>query len=220
MTKRILLAAGLAAVLAPTQATAFTGVQYARFTATITGVQTNSWSSTGPSYSDCNGTQTMTGKGTEVFRFASARPHKVMFQRNGGGVQVHMGTWDPSRPEDPLGLFSTARLTRQGAYTTSWTGGWCGHPADVVTPDDSDCGGRKGFAAVGLEPEGRRVKVDVSPSGFLTPFKNCPIEGPDGVTIDSEGCLWNARYQGSCVARITPEGRRKLRASGFAPGKA
>jgi sugar lactone lactonase YvrE len=30
---------------------------------------------------------------------------------------------------------------------------------------------------------------------------------PDGATVDSEGCLWNARYRGGCVARITPEGK-------------
>jgi sugar lactone lactonase YvrE len=30
---------------------------------------------------------------------------------------------------------------------------------------------------------------------------------PDGATVDSEGCIWSARYQGSCVARITPAGK-------------
>jgi sugar lactone lactonase YvrE len=30
---------------------------------------------------------------------------------------------------------------------------------------------------------------------------------PDGATVDSEGCIWSARYQGSCVARITPQGK-------------
>lgn len=30
---------------------------------------------------------------------------------------------------------------------------------------------------------------------------------PDGATVDSEGCIWSARYQGSSVARITPKGK-------------
>lgn len=30
---------------------------------------------------------------------------------------------------------------------------------------------------------------------------------PDGATVDSAGCVWNARYEGGCVARITPDGR-------------
>ena len=31
--------------------------------------------------------------------------------------------------------------------------------------------------------------------------------GPDGATIDAEGCLWSTRYGGSCVVRFTPEGK-------------
>ncbi len=30
---------------------------------------------------------------------------------------------------------------------------------------------------------------------------------PDGATIDADGCVWTARYEGHCVARVTPDGR-------------
>lgn len=30
---------------------------------------------------------------------------------------------------------------------------------------------------------------------------------PDGATVDVEGYLWNARYQGGCLARFAPDGR-------------
>jgi sugar lactone lactonase YvrE len=30
---------------------------------------------------------------------------------------------------------------------------------------------------------------------------------PDGSCIDSDGCLWNARFSGGCIVRITPNGK-------------
>jgi sugar lactone lactonase YvrE len=30
---------------------------------------------------------------------------------------------------------------------------------------------------------------------------------PDGAAVDTDGCVWSARYEGGCVARITPDGR-------------
>jgi sugar lactone lactonase YvrE len=33
-----------------------------------------------------------------------------------------------------------------------------------------------------------------------------PQGSPDGSAIDAEGCLWNARYGGRCLIRITPDG--------------
>lgn len=30
---------------------------------------------------------------------------------------------------------------------------------------------------------------------------------PDGSALDDEGCLWNARWEGQCLVRISPEGR-------------
>jgi sugar lactone lactonase YvrE len=61
-------------------------------------------------------------------------------------------------------------------------------------------------------PEGRirayGFDADEGQFGAMKLIEAAGLPGrPDGATVDSEGCLWNARYQGGCVARITPQGR-------------
>lgn len=42
----------------------------------------------------------------------------------------------------------------------------------------------------------RRVLNDTKDFGY-----------PDGATVDADGCVWSARWEGSCVLRIDPKGR-------------
>lgn len=38
-------------------------------------------------------------------------------------------------------------------------------------------------------------------------FSKASVRGvPDGSALDSEGCIWNARFGGGCVVRFTPDG--------------
>jgi len=39
-------------------------------------------------------------------------------------------------------------------------------------------------------------------------FFEAPDYGiPDGSAIDVDGCVWNARWDGGAILRITPEGK-------------
>lgn len=44
-------------------------------------------------------------------------------------------------------------------------------------------------------------------SNQRTFFRDFPRGAPDGSSMDSEGYLWNCRYGGGCVVRVSPKGQ-------------
>lgn len=61
-----------------------------------------------------------------------------------------------------------------------------------------------------LANEIRAYPFDVGSGKLGTPlpfFKGFERGGPDGSAMDAEGCLWNCRYGGGCVVRLTPDGK-------------
>ncbi len=79
------------------------------------------------------------------------------------------------------------------------------------------------FNGPAFSPEGDRIYFADSPSQKIMTASYSPIEGiisepevfvqlsandgyPDGMTVDSEGCLWNAQWDGWAVTRYRPDG--------------
>ncbi|MFJ6985732.1 MULTISPECIES: SMP-30/gluconolactonase/LRE family protein [unclassified Streptomyces] len=78
---------------------------------------------------------------------------------------------------------------------------------------------------IGWSPDGRRMYVVDSgrriihrlrpgPTGGWTadgaPLE-APVGVPDGITVDAEGCLWVALWNGGCVVRLSPDGEELRR---------
>ena len=77
--------------------------------------------------------------------------------------------------------------------------------------------------SLAFSPDGRRLYFADSPTRVIWRFDYDPDEGrafnrqvfvqldgpgvPDGSTVDADGCLWNAEWDGGRVARYTPDGR-------------
>lgn len=57
------------------------------------------------------------------------------------------------------------------------------------------------FDAASGSISNRRVCVDLTHEPFF----------PDGMTIDQEGCLWSAMWDGGCVIRFDPDGQEMMR---------
>ena len=73
-----------------------------------------------------------------------------------------------------------------------------------------------------FSPDGRKMYFCDTPQEVIWSFDHDPDTGelsnkrdfasdsrghPDGATVDSDGCVWSARYDGSCVTRFSPAGK-------------
>lgn len=121
---------------------------------------------------------------------------------------------------DPAGRFITGTMNMAGGAPTGALYSFAGRNLSVL---------RRGIGianTIAFSPEGDRLYTADSATGDLAAYAYDPATGrlgdridsfrpdpdlpgtPDGSAMDAEGCLWNARWDGGCVVRLAPDGRR------------
>jgi hypothetical protein len=153
----------------------------ARFYVHAEGVQTTKWTQKSGTFTDCNGAHTTDGEGTEVVRFDSGKPQKLVIQRLGSVIRATYGTWDPLELEIEPHILAVTRITRQGRIVQKVSGGWCGEGSEKDT-GPYDCGRRRAHAGLVLSWRNLR-EVEVSHVNLAQPaaYRNCPIAIPNEV---------------------------------------
>ncbi len=131
----------------------------------------------------------------------------------------------------PTTRLNDAKLDRQGRLVFGTMDESAGGPEPIgqVWSYDGQAvprvlfGGVRISNSIAFSPDGRLMYFADTPNRRIDVFDYDPITGtpfnrrvfadcneaagyPDGSTIDSEGCLWNAEWGGSRVVRYTPEG--------------
>ncbi len=96
------------------------------------------------------------------------------------------------------------RMGPDGAVAAGETGFTCPNGLDWTAD------GRRFYHAD--TPTGRIDVCDLDPATHLPVARRAFVQvdgpgGPDGLTLDADGCVWVALWGGGCVRRYTPDGR-------------
>ncbi len=142
-----------------------------------------------------------TGEIVSLVRLEQDRPHQRF---NDGKCDRQGRLWFGSMGDEP-GDAVGALYRYHGGPTASLVFG------DVYTSN-----------GLGWSPEGSRMYYTDSPRHRIDVLDVDPATGgvshrrtfaddplgvlPDGLTVDSEGCVWSAKWDGSAVVRYTPDG--------------
>jgi sugar lactone lactonase YvrE len=132
----------------------------------------------------------------------AARPTNRM---NDGKVDAAGRFWAGSMAYSETGHDgSLYRLNPDGTVTTAVTGvgisnglGWSPHNRRMYYIDSLSGVDEYRFDLETGEIFDRRRFIDVNPADGV----------PDGMTVDADGCLWVALWNGRCVRRYTPDGK-------------
>lgn len=130
-------------------------------------------------------------------------------------------------PPNDLGIHPAGEIliATADARESCPTGGVFGIRSGVLRPL---VGGYTVGNGPAFSPDGRTVYIADSPRGVIYAYEWDESDGsisnrkvfasvpqscgfPDGLAVDAEGGVWNARWGGACVVRYTPEGQEDSR---------
>ncbi|MDQ3522439.1 MAG: SMP-30/gluconolactonase/LRE family protein [Gemmatimonadota bacterium] len=145
----------------------------------------------------------------EVRHLLAVEPDKPKNRLNDGKCDPRGRFWIGSMREEEAGHGSLYRYDPDGSLHVMETGlgisnglGWSPDESTFyLTDSPAQTIYAYNFDAAAGSISNQRVFVDLSGEDFF----------PDGLTVDSEGCIWSAQWAGACVIRFAPSGRELLR---------
>jgi sugar lactone lactonase YvrE len=133
-------------------------------------------------------------------------PNSTTTRSNDGRVDPAGGFWIGTMGlKDPGNIAAGSLYQVRGGVVTKLLGDIHVPNATCFSPD-----GRTAYFTDGVTRIVRRVVIDRDtglPAGEWEDFFVAePPNEPDGAVIDSEGYMWNAKWNGGCVVRHAPDG--------------